>query len=275
MTTLHSQPGPATQLDRTRWSSSGNGGTAIRDGSLAIVEFDGEGHNTFSTDKMVGIAELVWQIGDDPEVEALVLYGGDGRSFGVGGDFNEVKDFTGGSEVNRWIDACVDLYRAVLSVSKPTVAVIDKFCIGIALQLALCADWRIGTATSDLRMPELKLGISCILGSPLLQHRVGPSVANRMIIGCDRWLGERALADGLIDELTAAGEDPFAAGRARARALSEYQSVPFARTKAFVNHPILLDMEGARIAAIEGHRAGFAAGNSAQQKMHKIVGGNR
>lgn len=262
MTTLHPQ-------------SDTGGGTAIRDGSLAIIEFDGEGHNTFSTDKMRGIAELIWEIGDAPEVEALVLYGGDGRSFGVGGDFNEVKDFTGGSEVNRWIDACVDMYRAVLSVSKPTVAVVDKFCIGIGLQLALCTDWRVGTATSDLRMPELKLGISCILGAPLLQHRVGPTVANRMIIGCDRWLGPEALADGLIDELAAAGDDPLTAGRTRAHALSEYQPVPFARTKEFVNHPILLDMERARIAAIAGHRAGFAAGTSAQQKMRRIVGEKR
>ncbi|MCZ4080501.1 enoyl-CoA hydratase/isomerase family protein [Rhodococcus sp. H36-A4] len=271
MTTLNSESDTTFPSDRIR--SDGNGGTAIRDGSLAIIEFDGEGHNTFSTDKMLGIAELVWQLGDAPEVEAIVLYGGDGRSFGVGGDFNEVKDFTGGSEVNRWIDACVDMYRAVLSVSKPTVAVVDRFCIGIGLQLALCADWRVGTTTSDLRMPELKLGISCILGAPLLQHRVGPAVANRMIIGCDRWLGSNALADGLIDEL-ASNSDSLTVGRTRARTLSEYQSVPFAHTKAFVNHSILLDMERARIAAIAGHRAGFASGNSAQQKMRRIVGEN-
>ena len=273
MTTLHSPSATHEPHDRPR-SPETHGGTAVRNGPLAIIEFDGEGHNTFSTHKMRGITELVWQLGDTPDVEGLVLYGGDGRSFGVGGDFNEVKDFTGGSEVNRWIDACVDMYRAVLSISKPTVAVIDKYCIGIGLQLALCADWRIGTSTSDLRMPELKLGISCILGAPLLQRRVGPAVANRMIIGCDRWLGHTALSDGLLDELVAAHSDPLAAGCTRAQALAEYQSVPFARTKAFVNHDLLLDMERARIAAIAGHRAGFAAGDAAQQKMRTVVGDN-
>ncbi|MFD3596728.1 enoyl-CoA hydratase/isomerase family protein [Nocardia sp. NPDC058640] len=255
-------------------TTSGRGGTAQRDGNLAIIEFDGEGHNTFSTEKMNNITDLVWELGDDQNVDAIVMYAGDGRSFGVGGDFNEVKDFTGGSEVNRWIDACVDMYRAVLSVPKPTVVVIDKFCIGIALQLALCADWRIGTSAADLRMPELKLGISCILGAPLLQHRVGPAVANRMIIGCDAWVGETAFADGLIDELVPAAA-PLEAGTSRALALAKYEAVPFARTKSFVNHEILLAMEEARIAAIAGHRAGFAAGNAAQSKMRGIVGAGR
>jgi|GEM_PF-4108624 len=255
---------------------SGGGGRTYLDDGIAVLEFDGDGHNTFPTGKMLNLAEQLNTLAEDSNVKALVLHAGDGRSFGVGGDFNEVSTFTGGSEVSRWIDACVDMYRSVLSFPKPTVVVIDGFCIGIGLQLALCADWRVATVSADLRMPELKLGISCILGVPLLRSRVSPHVANRMIIGCDAWVGPEALADGLVDELVEPGTStPLRVGIDRAVSFAAYQQVPFIRTKSFSNHELLLAMEEARIQAISGHRAGFASGDAAQQKMRSVIGANQ
>lgn len=273
--TTHTSTPRAVRTERRTAGSDNGGHTHVEDG-IAVLEFDGDGHNTFPTEKMENIAAQVSAVAEDPEVKALVLHAGDGRSFGVGGDFNEVSTFTGGSEVSRWIDACVDMYRSVLACPKPTVAVIDGFCIGIGLQLALCADWRVATPTADLRMPELKLGISCILGVPLLRSRVSPHVANRMIIGCDSWVGDEALADGLVDELINPGAStPLHVGIERATSFAAYQTVPFTRTKAFSNHDLLLAMEEARIQAISGHRAGFASGDAAQQKMRTVIGADR
>lgn len=259
-----------------RRTVAGSGGhTYIEDG-IAVLEFDGDGHNTFPTEKMENLTDQINALTEDPDVQALVLHAGDGRSFGVGGDFNEVNTFKGGSEVSRWIDACVDMYRSVLSSPKPTVAVIDGYCIGIGLQLALCADWRVATSTADLRMPELKLGISCILGARLLRFRVSPNIANRMIMGCDAWVGEDALASGLVDELVDLDTaNPLQVGLNRAVNFAGYQTVPFTRTKSFVNHELLLAMEEARIQAISGHRAGFASSDAAQQKMRTVIGGDR
>ncbi|SOD91393.1 hypothetical protein [Streptomyces sp. Ag109_G2-15] len=47
--------------------------------------------------------------GDD-RIRCVVLYGGAGRSFGAGGDFHEVSEFSGGDEVDAWIDDITDLY---------------------------------------------------------------------------------------------------------------------------------------------------------------------
>lgn len=254
---------------------AGSGGNhSIVDG-VAVLEFDGEGHNTFSTEKMENLTVQINNLAADAQVGALILYAGQGRSFGVGGDFNEVSTFSGGDEVDRWINACVDLYRSVLEFSKPTIVVIEGYCIGIGLQLALCADWRIATPEADLRMPELKLGISCILGTPLLRFRTAPDVANRMMIGCQPWLAPEAIRDGLVDELvdpTLGDGTPLGFGLERAREFAGYAAIPFERTKTFMNRDIIQGMEEARLAATEGHRAGFSTGRSAQDKMKTVIG---
>ena len=97
-----------------------------------------------------------------------------------------------------------------------------------------------------------------------------------MIIGCDAWVGDEALTDGLVDELINPGTStPLQVGIERATSFAAYQSVPFTRTKAFSNHDLLLAMEEARIQAISGHRAGFASGDAAQQKMRTVIGADR
>ncbi|MBN9743522.1 enoyl-CoA hydratase/isomerase family protein [Amycolatopsis sp. A1MSW2902] len=260
----------ATRAGSTRTVSGTDSAYSVADG-VAVVEFGGSGRNTFPTEKMERLTVLVGEAAEDSRVRALVFGAGEGRSFGVGGDFNEVGTFTGGREVARWINACVDLYRSVLAFPKPTVAAVEKYCIGIGLQLALCADWRLATARADLRMPELKLGISCILGAPLLYERVSAHVANRMIIGCGSWSAGQALADGLVDEIAAGPLLPTSVRLAGE--FGEYQQVPVSRTKAFVNNRLIMRLEEARIAAIEGHRAGFAASSAAQEKMRSIVAG--
>src|SRR5215213_3823004 len=130
-------------------------------GEVAIVTFGGEhANNTFPVAKMRALAQTFSELGQDDAVRAVVLTAGPQRSFGVGGDFKEVHTFTGGEEVAVWIRACIAMYRAVIEIERPVVAAVEGYAIGIGLQLALCADYRVGAATADLRMPEFQLGIA-------------------------------------------------------------------------------------------------------------------
>ena len=236
---------------------------------LATFTFSGSGHNTFPTWKMNQIASIFEGL-DLQEVKALLITAGEGRSFGVGGDFHEVNSFKGSDEVDEWIAACVRMYTSVLILPIPVVAAIDGYSIGIALQLALCADYRVASKKADLRMPELKLGIACVLGSCLLKERIPPHIVNRMIISCEPWSAEKAYQDGLIDEVS--GENsclPIALENASK--FSQYQPVPVQTTKTYTNSGIIQRLKHAGKIATAAHRAGFSASQSAQNNMRKII----
>lgn len=243
----------------------------VNDG-IATFTFEGNGHNTFPTWKMVEVAEILENL-NTQEVRAVILTAGENRSFGVGGDFKEVKTFKGSDEVDEWIAACCRMYSSVLNLPIPVVASIDGYCIGIALQLALCADYRVASLKADLRMPELKLGIACVLGSCLLYERIPPHIANRMIMECKPCLAPHAYEIGLVDQV-AKDLDASSLGLAAkfAQEFSQYQPTPFKTTKQYTNGAIIAKLKNACTEATKAHRAGFAASNAAQEKMAKIVG---
>lgn len=242
----------------------------ITDG-IATFTFDGSGHNTFPTWKMNETAKILENL-DPQEIQAVVITAGEGRSFGVGGDFHEVSTFKGSDEVDQWIAACVRMYTSVLQLQIPVVAAIDGYCIGIGLQLALCADYRVASHTADLRMPEFKLGIACVLGNCLLNERVAPHVVNRMIMSSEAWLAAKAFEDGLVDEVAPQNTSALIAAKAAARKFSTYQPVPYATTKRFANSGMVERLEHARIEATKAHRAGFAASQAAQARMREVIG---
>jgi enoyl-CoA hydratase/carnithine racemase len=241
------------------------------DGNIAIFTFNGSGHNTFPTWKMNETAEIFEKL-DISEIKAVVITAGDGRSFGVGGDFNEVSTFKGTDEIDLWIEACVRMYNGLLNIPVPVIAAIDGYTIGIALQLALCADYRVASRSADLRMPELKLGIACVLGACLLNERVSPHVSHRMIMTSSPWLAEKALEDGLIEEIAHEDQSTLNAAKNSARRFAEYQSVPFSTTKKFVNNSIIKNLEIAKNEAINAHRQGFSLSKEAQENMKNIIG---
>jgi enoyl-CoA hydratase/carnithine racemase len=240
---------------------------------VAVVTFGGEHpSNTFSTTKMQALGRVIDELGQQEAVGAIVLTAGRRRSFGVGGDFHEVHRFTGGDEVAEWIAACVGMYRAALAAPVPVVAAIEGYAIGIGLQLALCADYRIGGVNADLRMPELELGVACVLGAYLLERRIGTGLMTRMILSSGAWTSREALRDGLVHELA---ETEATLGRAVefAGGLAAYQSIAFADTKQFMNDAVLAGLGPAEEAAIRAHRRGFAASTIAQERMRDVIEG--
>lgn len=195
----------------------------------------------------------------DPDTGAIVLTGGEGRSFYAGGDFNEVSSMEDRGEVEAWLEQTVALYEAVLSVKKPLICALDGYAIGIGFQLALCADWRVATPQSSLIMWELQKGIACVLGAAMLQHCFGRLLMTNVIYGCESIDGRRALSMGLVDELA---EPDALMGKAiqTAQRFANYPREPFYKTKAVVNSGFKEVLSNALASGRDIHAACFAAG---------------
>lgn len=245
--------------------------TVEHHGAVAVVVFDGFHHsNAMSQDRMRVLRGLLLTLEADASVDAIVLRGGEGQSFAVGGDFNEVSHFTGGDEVDDWIDAITDLYVTSLEVSKPTLAAVDGHAIGIGLQLALTCDFRIGSESVSLRMPEFQLGIACNFGGYMLERSVGRSVMQKMLMSCEPWSAEAALTDGLLHEVVP-DRSLADVALAHAQRFATYNPAAFRNTKPYLNRDYVQGLRNVQQNAKISHRAGFASGLP-QQRMRSIIG---
>ncbi len=240
-------------------------------GGVALVQFT-EAHeqNPFSSERMRELTALMLSLDADEDVGCVVLYGGAGRSFGAGGDFNEVAEFHGGDEVDAWIDDITDLYATVAGIAKPVVAAIDGYAIGVGMQIALCCDLRIGSSASIMVMPEFRVGMACNFGGYLLERVAGRSVMQHLLYTCADWPAERALADRLLHEVTAP-EELLERALEHARRIAGYTRAAVQSTRPRVNGPFVEGLRRVREEGKVAHRTTLSVGE-AQQRMRRIIG---
>lgn len=243
---------------------------------IAKVQFSREKDtNSFSRQMTLELLEVCRQVRADgasaePKISALILTGGTGRSFSVGGDFNDVSKLSEEAAIREYLAEIIDLYIGILQVDIPVVAAVDRFAIGQGLQVALMADWRIGAQTCQLQMPELKNGVACPLGSIILEVLLGRAKMQELVFDCEFIDPATARALGLLNQLCQPA-DLQAAALERARRFAAYPRIPFVTTKKGQNQRLVDALEAVREPAARAHVASFLA-RAGKKHFEKVLG---
>lgn len=227
-------------------------------------------HNPFNKSLELAMRSALGRADSDDTVDAVVVYGGNGRSFSAGGDFNEVKNLSTGAEIDAWIDRVTDLYVAALDLKKPSVAAIEGFAIGMGFQFAMMFDWRVMAKDAELRMPELKHGIGCSVGAAILGEIVGWNAMRNIIYRADSISAEAALQSQLVNDI-ADDATVLTAAIERAQILAAYPRAAFRSTKLAVNRTLIDKLTESAAESKQVHRAAFLA-RDAQKHFQNILG---
>ena len=238
-------------------------------GTRIIQLNHGNKHNLINQAVEHALIRALHQADQDPSVHAVVIYGGSGRSFSAGGDFNEVSKLSDDHEVDNWIDRITALYSSLLKLKKPSVAAINGYAIGIGFQLAMMCDVRLMSHRSELRMPELKHGIGCAMGAAILDTLLPWNHMRDIVYGCESINGERALKIGLVNQVVHESALLSMSVSAASR-LSLYPKTAFRATKEVINMVMLERLCVSALSTKKVHRAAFAAGD-AQRHFQNIL----
>lgn len=164
--------------------------------------------NAMSMEMWQGVGDALEAFQNDPAVRVVVLRGAGGKAFVSGADISEFDQHRASAEQrvqyseinsrgNRWLR----------QIDKPVVAMIEGFCIGGGLAIALTADVRIATPDSRFGIPAAKLGLGYDFGGlATLARLVGPSVARDILFSARFLPADEALRVGLINRIVPAGE---------------------------------------------------------------------
>lgn len=143
---------------------------------------------------------------DDDRVRVLIITGNGEKAFCVGADIKEkAAEDVPPSTFFHTQRATHQLFRELEEIEKPTIAAINGLALGGGLEIALCCDLRIASATARFGLPEAKLGvIPAAGGTQRLPRLVGESFAKQMIYTAAMFDADRALREGLVNEVVAA-----------------------------------------------------------------------
>jgi len=138
----------------------------------------------------------------DPSTRILIVRGARGH-FASGADIAEFPktfaDRASALEYGRLIETATG---ALAALDKPVIALIEGYCIGAGLAIALACDLRIAASSAQLGAPPAKLGLMYSLSDTRrLIQAVGVSAAKSMLFTAALLPGREALRLGLVDEV--------------------------------------------------------------------------
>jgi len=162
-----------------------------------------EKRNAMSMEMWQGVADAFEAFQADPEVRVVVMRGAGGKAFLSGADISEFDANRANAEQKAQYNAVTARGKQWLAqIEKPLVAMIEGFCIGGGLAVALNADVRIATESSKFGIPAAKLGLGYdFAGLATLARLVGPSVARDILFSARFLSAEEALHVGLINRV--------------------------------------------------------------------------
>ena len=177
------------------------------------------------------IAALFAGLDADDGVRAIVITGGGDKAFSAGGDIKAFldRDPAGLSRLH-WNVAAPE------RCSKPVIAKLRGFVLGVGFELAMASDFRIAADDVELGLPEIRLGmIPGSGGSQRLARIAGLGRAKDMVMRGRRISAEEARAYGIVTEVHPPGELDAAVDRLvdELRALSP---LALSMAKRVLNH---------------------------------------
>lgn len=138
-------------------------------------------------------------------VEKLI-FTGTGNAFASGADLREIADVTA-ENAREFSLRGQNLMSKIAAVSIPTLAAINGFCFGGALDLALACRHRIASPDASFAHPGTKLGIiTGWSGTQRLPRLIGQANALEMFYTAEPVSAFEALRIGLVNQIA---EDPL------------------------------------------------------------------
>ena len=136
------------------------------------------------------------------QIAGVIIYSAKKTGFIAGADVTEFTTVTSPQEAKVLLDNGQNTMKALASLKVPTVAMIDGFCLGGGLELALACDYRVATdnLSTKLGLPEVMLGIIPAWGGTVRLTKLigGMNALPLMLQG--RMIGSKEAARiGMID----------------------------------------------------------------------------
>jgi 3-hydroxyacyl-CoA dehydrogenase len=165
------------------------------DDRVAVIRLAHPPVNSLGRSVRQGLLDAFQAAAQDPEVEAIVLYGGD-RVFSAGADITEFASGASGDALAEpTLPSVID---AIEASTKPVVAAIAGACLGGGFELALGCHRRILAPNARVALPEIKLGLlPGAGGTQRLPRLIGPERALEMIVSGQQIDAATAVALGI------------------------------------------------------------------------------
>jgi enoyl-CoA hydratase/carnithine racemase len=182
---------------------------ATIDGPIGWMVFNNpDRRNAVSLEMWQAMPLILDRFEADPAVRVIVLRGAGGRAFVAGADISQFAQQRASPEQVAQYDAISgEAGRRLAACEKPTIAMIEGYCIGGGVGIAVGCDLRIAAESAKFGVPATRLGLGYgPAGVKKLMDLVGPAHVKEIFYTARHFTAAEALAMGLVNRVTAEAE---------------------------------------------------------------------
>ncbi|CAB4775700.1 unannotated protein [freshwater metagenome] len=162
-----------------------------------------EARNAVNLAMWEALCEAADAANQNPDVRVVIIRGR-GRHFSAGADIASLgRTLAADHDGSSYRATNLAAERAISTLRMPTIAVIEGFCVGGGVQIALACDIRIADSGSTFGVTPARLGISYpVVALQRLVAIAGMGLATELLLAGEMISATRAAATGLIQHVT-------------------------------------------------------------------------
>jgi enoyl-CoA hydratase len=173
-------------------------------GPVGIMTFNNpERLNAVSMDMWEGVVEILEDFRNDNAIRVVVLKGAGHKAFVSGADISKFENERASQDaIEKYAIAVDQAYDGIHSFPKPTIAMINGYCIGGGLGIAVSCDLRICADNARFAVPAAKLGLGYGYAHiRKLSNIVGPSFTKEIFFTARQFNATEAREMGLVNRV--------------------------------------------------------------------------
>ena len=177
--------------------------SSVENGVGRLIFNNPQRRNAMSLEMWETTSRTLESFDQNPEVRVIVLSGAGGKAFVSGADISKFESERSSVEQTlHYNEVTADTSRVLQGSSKPTIGMIQGFCMGGGLAISLCCDMRYCTPESVFGLPAAKLGVGYgFEGIRRLLEITSPSYAREICFTGRRYTAEEALHMQLVNRI--------------------------------------------------------------------------
>jgi len=230
----------------------------VESGVVTTIRLNNPPLNLISLDVTKALAAALASVERDKDVRAVILAGTGDRAFCAGSDVKEFPSLSGRVAVGKLTDENA-AYNQLAALPLPTIAAIEGDALGGGLELALCCDLRVASATAVLGLPEVRLGVMPGSGgTQRLPRLIGLARAKELILLGEIIDADTALRFGLVNRVATQGHAESMA-RNLAETLATRGPVAIREAKRVLNTTLDGSLEAGQVEELEASERVFSS----------------
>lgn len=161
-----------------------------------------ESVNSFSLAVLEELEQILTNLTDNKNIKGLVLYSAKNKGFIAGADIKQLSSFTEVDDAVNFIRFGQEVFNKLERLPFPSVAMINGFCMGGGLEIALACTYRVALdeRSTRLALPEVKLGIHPGWGGTVrLPRLIGAPMAMDLMLSGRAVSAKAAKKMGFVD----------------------------------------------------------------------------